>query len=373
MNILQLLVLVTMMSSAYAADEFGGVTFDSSVIKSQADAFKADYRYLYQNPVKEVDAEFLSIAELAAGDGPNMHNWLINRVKYIVGESFELNDKNISVIKFVFPSTPLAETPVKPVTTVTTDMKVSTVMSNLGSALYMVGKRNGTAFGLNLGFFNKLYAMSPRVGILQVGEGLFLEKYVLNPDVLAPVNSISRLATMFHEARHSDSNGKTTSLMHAYCPTGHGYAGYAACENVGNGPYTVGALSERHMMKNCSTCNTAEKTGLAARVVDSFSRVLDTNKLEKISSIKSQITSAEMVVKTYQESLLPYVNFEPKRSELLVEVKKLERNIIALKAELVVAQNVPNGKAAFADATPEGDFSVISLKDSMKKMERSLR
>lgn len=366
------LALLAVMSSAYAGD-FGGVSFHSSVESSQEEALIQDYKYLFQTPVKNADAEFLSTAKLEVGDGPNMHNWLLNRVKYIVGESFEFSILNIVMTNYTFPSTPIPELPKQPANP-DTNTTAKTVMSNLGSALYMAGKQNGQAFGIRTSLFSKMYAKSPRVGILQVGEGLFFKKFLLNENLLAPANSISRLATLFHEARHSDGNGKSTSFMHAFCPIGHSYSGLPACEAAGNGPYSVGALSQRHLLQNCDSCSTAEKTALTAGVADSFNRVIDVTTKSKIDALKDQIETAEQILSMYEYTLLPAISsIKSEKEKIEAEILRLKAQIADAKKQIVLLENSPKAKPEFYDDAPEGEFEVISLKDSKKKVERSLR
>jgi hypothetical protein len=158
------------------------------------------------------------------------------------------------------------------------------VMSNIGAALYLNGKQEGKVYGLKVskGFLHKsekVAVESPRAGIIQIGEGLFSPELAVNrKDDNALANTISRLATFFHEARHSDGNGKSLSFSHAVCPEGHDYAGSAACDENLNGPYTVGRVMMTEMMNSCDnqTCSAADKEILNLMIVDYASRVLKT-------------------------------------------------------------------------------------------------
>lgn len=377
MKFLAVLTLVATLSPAFAGEVFGGFNFHSSVAKNQSDALKTDLRYLFKAPVTEADSEFLSTAKLQVGDGKNMHNWLLNRIKYVVGESYELNETNIAVsisgaIFFKFPTTPLPEMP----DTSTSDDEpkkegVVTVMSNLGGALYIGGKKAGIPIGLKLDG-DKVYAKSTRVGILQVGEGLFLERFLLNKDVLAPANSISRLATLFHEARHSDGNGKSTGFLHAKCPVDHAYVGHYACEAVGNGPYTVGALAERHLLKNCTSCSEGEKNALAAKVADAFGRILDLDKVAKKQAFQSQINSHKSIVDSYK-TLLNTITDPAQRETFTAELERLEAQLKVMEQELADLSTGPATKPAFLDATPEGEYKDLTVQASEKLMLKSLK
>jgi len=158
------------------------------------------------------------------------------------------------------------------------------VMSNMGGALYLGGKQNNQIIGLKIsrGFLHfpiRAEVTSPRVGIIQIGEGLFSPDLTINlenPDALS--NSIFRLGTFFHEARHSDGNGKSLIFAHATCPAGHDYEGAAACDDNLNGPYTVGTLMINEMRKTCTdeTCSARENEVLKMIIIDNASRILTT-------------------------------------------------------------------------------------------------
>ena len=367
MKRLAVLSLTLGLSTASLAADFGGISFHSQVPEEQTNALIKDVSYLYQTPVISSDEEFVSMTGLAQNDGPNMHNWLLNRVKYVVGESFELTEANIVVRPFHrFPSTPLPDA----FSAMEGTEEVTTVMSNIGSAIYLVGKKENLLFGIRFDG-DKLYAKSTRVGILQVGKGLFLERFRIHPDLNAPSNSVSRLGTLFHEARHSDGNSKHTGFLHVTCPTGHPYEGHAACETSSNGSYSLGALAERNLLKNCSACSDQEKTALSASVADAFNRVIDLDLYSKKLTLESRIRVTEGVIKMFIAQKDSSVS--PEIAEIFQkEIEKLQNEIALLKEELLALKDVKPVVLPL-DPNAEGDFKVISLKDSMKAMKKSLK
>lgn len=375
MKKLALLALATTLTtSAFAAEEFGGLKFHSTVEKAQVDSLKSDLRYLYKNPISSPDKEFLSVAQFAVGDGPYMHNWLVNRIQYIFGENYKFDKKDMVLLPGKFPATPLPDLPEPEeksgpkVFNEGEEPRAVTVMSNMGGAFYLMGKMNKIFIGFNFDA-EKVYVKSPRAGLLQVGEGLFMPGFLFNKDVNHPSNSIFRMSTLFHEARHSDGNGKHTGFLHAKCPQGHPMAGNYACESVANGPYTIGGLSERHLVKNCSICSTAEKTALSAEVADSFGRIIELPAVVKGNDNAQLISIYSSLISTY-ESMVPTLTSD-------AEKMKYSQEILRLKAEVT---RLSNQKALFAittkpekvDPTPEGTFTTIGLKDSIKAMEKSL-
>lgn len=158
-----------------------------------------------------------------------------------------------------------------------------TVMSNMSAALYLGGKSSSTLYGMKVsrGSFKKQIKVaidSPRAGIIQVGEGLFHELLTINPQKEdAVANSLNRLGTFFHEARHSDGNGASLAFAHSRCPAGHYLAGQYACDESLNGPYAIGALMTIELIKSCDyQCSEREREMLKLIAFDSISRIMTT-------------------------------------------------------------------------------------------------
>jgi hypothetical protein len=237
----------------------------------------------------------LQVMGLSSLNSQTASEWLNERVNYVVAEKalslFNLLfNRNISIertnVDFPNPleipySSDFNSAVLIPKANTLASEKTFTVMSNIGSALYMGGKNKKVIFGMKVsrGLFRsaeRVSIISPRAGIIQIGEGLFAPELTVNKDNPdAMVNSIFRLATFFHEARHSDGNGKSLSFSHAICPKGHEYADEAACDENLNGPYTVGAQMMLEMARGCEeNCSEKEKEILKVLILDDASRVL---------------------------------------------------------------------------------------------------
>ena len=247
----------------------------------------------------------LKVLGLKTLDGQSTTNWLNKRVKYIISENafsfFNLKIRHILFLDQDGVDYPKAN--VKPYSTSESfqkdlfennpgynSEKSFTVMSNIGAALYMGGKKAKQVYGIKIprGFLKKaekVLVRSPRAGIIQIGEGLFAPELTINTKNLdAFANSIFRLGTFFHEARHSDGNGESLGFAHTLCPVGHDYAGQPACDENLNGPYMVGALMMAEMTKTCdSNCSDKEKEMLKLMVVDSLNRVQKTTHKGEVS------------------------------------------------------------------------------------------
>ena len=155
-----------------------------------------------------------------------------------------------------------------------------TVMTNIGTALYFNGKTKHQLLSFNLatGFLksSSILINSPRAGIIQIGAGLFDRRFNINNNNIGSVaNSINRLGTLFHEARHSDGHGESLGFAHAVCPKGHDLEGLNACDESLNGSYSVGAKAVNEMIDACQDeCSARELEILKLTVLDSYNRVL---------------------------------------------------------------------------------------------------
>lgn len=384
MKHLLLATLATTLLNVHAAEDFGSIRFHSSVPELQSSALKEDLKYLFKTPVIHVDREFQQMTGLEKVDGPQMHNWIVNRVRYIVGESFQLENSILFQEGFKFPQTELPSLPgmeqkKESVPQGLSNSGVKTIMTNIGGALYLMGKvgfefdNMVTQMLLGLDLDGKeVYATSPRIGILQVGEGLFDEEFRLNPELTAPSNSISRIATLFHEARHSDGNGRSTSFPHALCPMTHAYAGHYACEDVSNGPYSIGALSTRSLMLNCTDCSMEEKTALAVSTLDSFSRVNSgvNNALRLMEYQKAYTLYSEIL--QVGDTIIASAESEEEKAIIQEELNALRDYLQTLLVSMEELKSQLNVIPKPMDDTPEGEWTPVQIEKSKESMIKEI-
>jgi len=252
-----------------------------------------------------LEKDTLSVMGLSTLTAETASDWLNQRVNYIIEENafsvFNLLIKRVVKVErknVTFPNANITPYSMNASEILeldnknfegTNDSGGFTVMSNVGAALYLSGKQKEQVYALKVsrGFLHKsekVEVESPRAGIIQIGEGLFANELTINkenPDAFA--NSIFRLSTFFHEARHSDGNGESLGFTHATCPAGHDYEGSPACDENLNGPYTVGRLMMTELYKICteSTCSAKDKETIKMLILDNASRILKTtNKKE---------------------------------------------------------------------------------------------
>ena len=237
----------------------------------------------------------LEVMDLKSLNSLSALEWLNNRVKYIIEEDAFDSKKQIfsRVIKIEQENVVYPNEKILPYTYSSINQNIAAskksdsmvVMSNVSAILYSDGKSKNTLYSMKIpnGVLKKSIKVvlnSPRSGVIRIGEGLFhniLSINSQNEDAFS--NSINRLSTFFHEARHSDGNAASLSFFHTKCPQGHSYANEYACDENINGPYTIGALMTIEMLKACKdNCAENEKEVLKLVALDSFQRVIHTTK-----------------------------------------------------------------------------------------------
>jgi hypothetical protein len=172
---------------------------------------------------------------------------------------------------------------------------------------------------------------------------------------------------MFHEARHSDGTGLSTGFTHAICPAYHAYGGYAACEKSTNGPYSIGAMAERLLLKNCKACAPEELMSIAAGVLDSFSRVLSgTNASIRLATYQKVIAQYNDLL-TNDRTLLASAP-EDQKEKIQQEIDKITKVLDLLNSDVETLKKDLALVPQPMDAKPEGYYQDVSLQNSMASM-----
>lgn len=291
-------ILIASLLATAAVANASDITLSKGIKNQLRDKIERDMNVLDNFKFNSTaDEGTLKLMDMTSLNATTASSWLEKRVKYVIEENA------LSVLKLLIKKTVYVERegvnfPNADILPYTLDPKNKApslysaeegegvvVMSNIGAGLYMGGKNENKVYGMKIsrGLLKKgikVAVESPRAGIIQIGEGLFMKEITVNndnPDSIA--NSINRLGTFFHEARHSDGNGSSLSFAHSPCPTGHDYAGAYACDEGLNGPYTVGAVMVKEMLKGCAdSCSEKEKQILKIIVLDSQNRIMHTTR-----------------------------------------------------------------------------------------------
>ncbi len=294
-------LLVASLIAAASTVNASEITLAKNIKKDLRNKIERDLNIIENFKFKgEATPLTLKVMGLSTLNGQSASEWLNQRVNYVISEN-ALSTFNLLIRRAIyvdrkdvdFPNADIIPYSASAETFETDGLdsqKSFTVMANIGAALYISGKKQNIVYGMKIsrGFLHRSERVSvegPRTGIIQIGEGLFAPELTINnqnPEALA--NSIFRLGTFFHEARHSDGNGLSLGFTHAICPAGHDYEGQAACDENLNGPYTVGALMMAEMTKACDdNCSEKEKQTLKIMVLDSASRILPTTHKGEVS------------------------------------------------------------------------------------------
>lgn len=271
--------LIVLLSSAISfAQTTQGLQYSKDVNPEHVALLNKDLKLLQSLSLNVQDPEFSKVTDIPVPvtSGQAILNWLSERVRYVVSESFSARTGlYIERRKYeyqnpgIFPDFS-AE---KRIANVTNKM---IVMQNLGAAYYNLGKEQSLLWGADINGIGKVPLSSPRVGLIQIGPALF--KVPENSKLTDKDASLERIFTLLHEARHSDGNGKSLGMMHLFCPSSHLYAGYAACDLSLNGSYGVEAQFRKAMTESCTDCTVAQRERLRLAYLDNFSRILEDNR-----------------------------------------------------------------------------------------------
>lgn len=311
------------------------ITLSTKIKNSQEKAIERDLKTLSEFKFSEEGSEdtlfYFGIQSLTNED---LEEWLDARVSWIIPETEPSKLKLIEGGAATYPDNgmPIIEMPsVKP------SGKGVVVMSNIGTALYFSGKQSKQKVGLKIktSLFKREKVMidSPRAGVIMIGEGLFMRRLQINRQKDESVaNSLGRLQTFFHEARHSDGHGKHLGFFHAVCPEGHDYAGVNACDRNMNGPYSIGSSLMKEFIKNCEDCSESEKEVMKLVWLDSLNRVIkDTEIIADNNNFEIKTLEIDIALK---ETLITLASTDQERQKLTAELLELKKKLKELaKAE----------------------------------------
>ncbi len=99
---------------------------------------------------------------------------------------------------------------------------------------------------------------SQKVGVAQLGAPFF--KIFVGQE---KSDTIKQIATLFHEARHSQGRGASFGFQHIPCPEGHRDVGKFYCDPCNNGAYTIQKLFFDSALAGCDECSDMEKIELS--------------------------------------------------------------------------------------------------------------
>jgi len=339
-------------AQSQASTKIENIQVSQDVPQNQVTRLQQDITLLKSMNFSQPDPELLSLMEIKDSSPGTLLAWMQARIHFIIDENFDLT-KNIVIAKssYNYPNSiiPTMETPPKnPTDGDTQSGPVVTVMLNIGGAVYLMGKEQGSLLEMKIPGVGKEKMTSPRVGVLKVGQGLFAQLFKdpsLKPDSKPYV--ALRLATLFHEARHSDGNGASLGFLHAVCATGT-YAGYSACDRNLNGPYQVETAFLKSMIQSCTDCSEGDKNAMLALAADAASRQIkftadpNSDPSSQVAALQQELDLCQLMQKLHLPQTLPACS----------DIPALQKQIADLQTQ-APSQGIPSTNW---DPTPEGVF-----------------
>lgn len=259
------------------------VPYSGSIRLSQLNLYEVilerDLAYLANSQLVITD-EHRSLFDVKSSDSGQAIDWLEKRLAVIIGP----HPVGMSY-KWVYP-----EDEAYGIVDASENFSYpdnGTLAVNIGSAIYIATMKNITdrqVFPIISSDGEDFPILSPRKGAIQIAPSSF-SKFgkLVGSDLSSSLNSVVRIATLFHEARHSDGNreSQTLGFSHIECPAGHDYAGKLACDNSGNGPYSIGLVMLKILRKSLKLdekLSSEARPALDMIELDLKSRILDRGK-----------------------------------------------------------------------------------------------
>lgn len=208
--------------------------------------------------------------------GPSLNQFLLQHISYVVGESFNTDGDgpNFTTENGVYNAGPLSQASVRE----PDYMTGATVMSNIGGFRYITGKPQSLIYTAKIDD-DRIKIVSPFVGIMKIGKGLF------TPWVKgSPVDSIPHLLIYItvnaHESMHNHGNDfgnvKNAAFAHQKCPASHpSFANIEQCDASRNGPYGVGAYLLQKFIAYCPGCSSSDRYSMTETLDDYKSRIMN--------------------------------------------------------------------------------------------------
>lgn len=252
------------------------IQYESNVSAQRKEALNEAVSFIHKFPLSEKDSsseKLMKLMKISDVHPETLQKWMEERVHVVIDE------KTHPSSDLVYTDSTLAYPEADQLPNILEDEKLNmekddaqVMMSNMGVAAYLEGKVKKKLGKLILAGIGEIPVMSPRVGLLQIGAGLFADEGKNLQNVLL---AAVRAKTLFHEARHSDGHGKTVGFLHTKCPSGHDYANMYACDASKNGPYMIGAEMLKGFLEACQySCTELTKTALKVTYFDNLDRVL---------------------------------------------------------------------------------------------------
>jgi len=348
-----------------AESSYGGFIFSNQISAEHIQLIKEDVNFVYSLPTMRDSNNFQKFSEIKVINGPHLHNWLVNRIRYFVPEQidfeifFGLTGQNYKYRVHSELSTLYKRGAQR-------SDQMTVLATNLGGALYLYGRQNKNLGTATINGKTKPI-LSPRIGVIQLADAYFSKDYIPNPNPKAAISRFYRLSTLLHEARHSDGNGEATGFLHVMCPKGHAYEDERACDKYENGAYGLEARFDRLLSKNCPQCSISEVEVLRVMSLDNFSRlILPATAQGKVERLRHALSTYGYILKLC-ETTKDEASCSPKKMKENAQKHAEIRNQIE---EFLRSGDGVKNQRTIGDSRPEGFYEELSIEQSRKFMQQ---
>lgn len=132
------------------------------------------------------------------------------------------------------------------------DASINAIASNLGRSLLVMSAAAKNALVYSNIHMERIVE-GARFGMIRIYPEFFSNAFHLDQVGNSKIASISRIATLIHEARHSDGNGSSLAFMHTLCPAGHSFSGKSVCDRSENGAFGIEVALLRQFLNSANT------------------------------------------------------------------------------------------------------------------------
>ncbi len=231
-----------------------------------------DFRRLENTDIQEKNTAANIIFGVDDLNRDTLVDWLNARLKFLVPNEYidiaKIQDGELPDFMTVLANGYVFENPGVIPEALRRNTQAYGLADNIGTGIYLLGKSSKQLFGIRFSDSEEVLPVtSPRIGIVGIYPDLFGRQEPFPAEV--------RLAVLFHEARHTDGNGKSLGFLHRNCPPGHDYAGTPSCDIAENGPYAIEGNFLKLAARDCRDCSVRDEEILNIFAADSLGRILD--------------------------------------------------------------------------------------------------
>lgn len=358
---LNLLLALTLFTPSLTAQDLDrpGIIISKEFSDSRVQMLSEDLNFLSRmNSWEAFDQDEQMAFGFVENSNKNLLSWISERVRYLIPlDSLGNVDIHFGTEEKIYPHQDSLPGDLENIYFVL-DREADTLMSNLGTAYYLFGKRARRSISVNLSehfsiLEDPIEMTTPRKGIILFHENFFKSTLYVSRYGREDSDRILRLSYLFHEGRHSDGSGVSLGFYHKRCPPGTDYAGLLACDRASNGAYNLGAIFIKKSLEVCQGCGEVEKDILRMNYFDNKARVIDRKiltpeEVENINDLENLLNMKSLrIFKLYAgETTLT----EEQRT---AELEILQKDLLEHSKEIDSLRSSKDFHKLYWDETPE--------------------